>query len=172
MPTSGKWQRGCPDSSGRGYALLQLNAHTSEHIPALVNCTSTTKAAYARGQINNHKVEVLLDLGASCSVIHQDYVSSVILEPMSPVKLINADGRGLSSLGPTTMKVQLNDLKAKYTFVVVERLSVPAILGCNVLTTHDIALDFGRGTFPPWKPPVYGRQTEPTAKQHLQPCAG
>lgn len=66
---------------------------------------------------------------------------------MSPVKLMNADGRGLSSLGLTTMKVQLNDLKVNHTFVVVENLSVPAILGCDFLTTHDIVLDFGRGTF-------------------------
>ena len=32
---------------GQGVPLSQLNARASENIPALVDCTSTTKAAYA-----------------------------------------------------------------------------------------------------------------------------
>lgn len=90
---------------------------------------------------------MLLDSGASCSVIRQDYVSPTDLEPMSPVSLVNADGRGLTSVGLTTMRIQLNNLKTTQTFVVVEHLSAPAILGCDFLTRHGLILDFGRGTF-------------------------
>ena len=90
---------------------------------------------------------MLLDSGASCSVVRQDYVSPTDLEPLGSVQLVNADGRGLTSVGLTTMRVELNSLVATQTFVVVERLSAPAILGCDFLTQHGLILDFGQGTF-------------------------
>ena len=73
------------------------------HVPALTDHTSITKAAYAQGSINDHKVEMLLDSGASCSVVRQDYVSPTDLEPLGSVQLVNADGKGLTSVGLTTM---------------------------------------------------------------------
>jgi len=90
---------------------------------------------------------MLLDSGASCSVIHRDYVPPADLHPKRPMQLVNADGRGLASVGVTTMKVQLNNLEATQTFVVVERLSALVILGCDFLTMHGLVLDFERGTF-------------------------
>ena len=33
------------------------------------------------------------------------------------MRLVNADGRGLASVGITTMKVQLNNLEATQTFI-------------------------------------------------------
>ena len=152
MPASGKRQRGRPDSSGGGHSPLQLNArqlqpeHT-EHVPSLSSSTNTTRAAYTHGQLNNHDMEILLDSGASCSVVCRDYVSPDDLEPMGQVKLVNADGRGLTSVGLATMKVGLPNLTAHQTFVVVENLSAPAILGCDFLTRHGLIMDFEKGTF-------------------------
>ena len=57
------------------------------------------------------------------------------------MQLVNADGRGLASMGVTTIKVQLNNLEAT-TFVVLERLSAPVILGCDFLTRYGLVLDF------------------------------
>ena len=124
-----------------------MNARDPEHIPSLSDPATTTKAAYTKGRLNNHNVEILLDSGASCSVVGQDYVSPSELEPMGPVRLVNADGRGLAPVGLTTMKVQLPNLTTHQTFVVVERLSAPAILGCDFLTRHGLIIDFEKGTF-------------------------
>ena len=64
---------GRPDSSSRGRPPPQLNGRAPENVPALIDHTRTSKAAYTQGLLNYHKVEMLLDSGASCSVIRQDY---------------------------------------------------------------------------------------------------
>ena len=107
---------------GGGRPPPQLNAGISKNIPPIVNHTSTAKAAYTEGVINHQEALMLLDSGASCSVIHRDYVPPADLHPKRPMQLVNADGRGLASVGVTTMKVQLNNLAAIQTFVVVERV--------------------------------------------------
>ena len=147
VPNPGKRQRGRPNPSSGGHPLPQLNAREPEYVPSLSEFANTTKAAYTRGQLNNHKVEILLDSGASCSVVVQDYVSPSKLEPMGPTCLVNADGRALTPVGLTTMEVCLPSLTTRQTFVVVEHLSAPAILGCDFLTRHGLIIDFEKGTF-------------------------
>ena len=111
----------------------------------------TAKAAYTQGQLNNQAVDILLDSGASCSVVCRDYVRPGNLRAMGPV---NADGRGLSPSGVTTMRVQIPNLTTTQKFVVVERLSAPAILGCDFLTKHGLIIDFDKGTFSSRKSPT------------------
>ena len=45
------------------------------------------------------------------------------------------------------MQVHLPNLTTHQTFVVVKRLSAPAILGCDFLTKHGLIIDFEKGTF-------------------------
>ena len=45
------------------------------------------------------------------------------------------------------MTVSLPDLTTHQTFVVTERLSVPAILGCDLLVRHGPVIDFEKGTY-------------------------
>ena len=66
---------------------------------------------------------------------------------MGPTRLVNADGRALTPVGLTTMEVCLPSLTTRQTFVVVEHLSAPAILGCDFLTRHGLIMDFEKGTF-------------------------
>ena len=54
---------------------------------------------------------------------------------------------GLTSLGLTTMKVCLPNLTTQQTFVMVECLSPPAILGCDLWMRHGMIIDFQKGTF-------------------------
>ena len=53
---------------------------------------------------------MLLDSGASCSVVDKDFVTVDGLKPMRLMKLTNADGRGLTAIGQTTMRVTLHDI--------------------------------------------------------------
>lgn len=55
------------------------------------------------------------------------------------------DRRVLTSLGRTTVKIQLGKLMTHQTFVVSKYLSAPVILGCDFLTMHRLILDFRRG---------------------------
>ena len=45
------------------------------------------------------------------------------------------------------MTVALGDFSVKQSFLVVEHLSTPVILGCDYLTTNGFILNFKQGTF-------------------------
>ena len=67
-----------------------MNARRMEHMPAVSEAKGPARAAYVREKVNEHCVEMLLDLGASCSVVRKDYVSQHDLEPIGLLKLVNA----------------------------------------------------------------------------------
>ena len=118
-----------------------------EYMPAVSEAKGPARVAYVRGRVNEHCVEMLLDLGASCSVMRKDYVSQQDLEPIGLLKLVNADGRSLNPVGTTSLKVDLGNLMAHQTFIVVEHLSALVILGCDFMTKQGLVMDFEQATF-------------------------
>ena len=109
--------------------------------------THTNRAAYTIGKLNNKTVKMLLDSGASCSVVLADYACQSEIKPMPSTKLVNADGRNISPLGSITTSVTLGDFSVKQSFIVVEHLSTPVILGCDYLTDNGFVLHFKQGVF-------------------------
>ena len=99
------------------------------------------------GKINNCDTQILLDSGASCSVMQADHTLLADLRQSKIVTLINADGRKLTPLGTTTVRIDLGIITVDHTLVVVEHLSTPVILGSDFLTTHGVILDFKTNTF-------------------------
>ena len=95
-------------------------------------------------QVYTHTI--LLDSRASCSVVSQDYVLPSEVEPMDPVRLANAEGRGLTTVGVTTIKVHHPNITTHHTFVVMERLSASVILGYDLLSRHGLIIDFEKCT--------------------------
>ena len=89
------------------------------------------------GKINNCETQILLDSGASCSVMQADCSLQTDLVKSGTITLINADGRKLTPLGTITVSLDLGIITVDHTLVVVEKLSTPVILGCDFLTTHD-----------------------------------
>ena len=71
---AGKWPREHLQVSSRRCSQWKLNAWPQEIVPALSDFLRT-KAAYTAGSVGNHNLDVLLDSGASCSVIHKDCMS-------------------------------------------------------------------------------------------------
>ena len=76
-----------------------------------------------------------------------DHTLLADLRKSNTVTLINADGRKLTPLGTTTVRIDLGIITVDHTLVVVEHLSTPVILGCDFLTTHGVILDFKTNTF-------------------------
>ena len=124
--------------------------------------THTNRAAYTIGKLNNKTVKMLLDSGASCSVVLADYACQSEIKPMPSTKLVNADGRNISPLGSITMSVTLGDFSVKQSFIVVEHLSTPVILGCDYLTDNGFVLHFKQG--------VFHRADNPDQKLQLLPA--
>jgi len=50
-------------------------------------------------------------------------------------------------VGTTSLKVDLGNLMAHQTFIVVEHLSAPVILGCDFMTKQGLVMDFEQATF-------------------------
>ena len=69
------------------------------------------------------------------------------MKPAIPMGLMNADGSGVAPVGTVNMRVTLNGVEANLDFVVVDKLSAPAIFGCDFLKKYGILIDFDCGTF-------------------------
>ena len=141
---SGKWQGGCPEPSSRGHSLDLHNAQPVAHVPALAHNNYT---AFTHGHLNSNPLTLLLDSGASCSVLSKDHLSPPNIKPISRTKLVNADGRNITPCGITNVTVTLGPFSTEHSFIVVDHLSVPAILGCDFLREHGFVLNFKSSTF-------------------------
>jgi len=143
MLESGKQKRECFNTLSWGCSQSLVSARTYDCVPAVLQHTSIVKTACVLGKIFKNSVNVLLDSGASCSVIHASHITHANLT-FTHTTLINADGR---QLGTLTTTVDLRIHKASHNFIVVKELSVPAILGCDFLSKHRVILDFEQGVF-------------------------
>ena len=138
---AGKLPRECLYPSSRRHSQAALDARHTDCVPALSNIIKS-KAAYIQGRVGGYQLDILLDSGASCSVIRSEYVNPIDLDPLRDIRLTNTDGRELAPLGTTTMRVNLGNLEADQNFTVVKSLSAPAILGCDFLKREGIVIDF------------------------------
>ena len=85
---------------------------------------------------------ILLDSGASCSVLSSKHIPLEHIEPENKIRLLNADGRTLYPTGVTQADVVIGDFQTTHSFVVVDQLSTPVILGRDFLNKHGFIIDF------------------------------
>jgi len=121
--------KGAPPSVEQGTFPVEAKCSTPSDCPSTIRARS--KAAYTVGSVDNQTLDVLLDSGASCSVISKEYISSKDVNPLTPVKVVNADGSDLASLGTLVMNVSIGDIQTDHSFIVVDHLSVPVILSSH-----------------------------------------
>jgi len=135
----GKRERGCSEPPSREYPP-SLDAHTTEYLPTLAHNknTYTPTVAKVSGSINSCLTPILLDSGASCSVISGKDKPFTHLQPIHGVELVNADGRHIRPCGTSLLSVNLGNLQAEHTFLVLDNLSTPVILGCDFLIKHNV----------------------------------
>ena len=114
----GKQHRGHLIPGSRTCPPTMANARTAHNVPTIKS--KTTKAAYITGQVNDHEVQMLLDSGASCSVVSKRHIKVQEISPGQPIQLVNADGRDFTPLGISKMKISLGKISANHTFIVVK----------------------------------------------------
>jgi len=109
--------------------LYMHHTQTHMHTPSpKLHYTHINRAAHTQGSLNGHTITILLDSGASCSVIAKPHVHH---KPMHTVRLINADGRDITPAGVAILTIGLGKFSTEHQFIVVDHLSTPVILGCD-----------------------------------------
>ncbi len=91
------------------------------------------------------KCQALVDSGAEVSVIAQGMLepfhSTLSLSP-NYSELWTASGDSFHVMGSTSLPFHLGTEFLNHTFVVVECLSSPCILGADFLTHHNLSIDY------------------------------
>ena len=91
-------------------------------------------------------MEIMLDSGSVVSLIRQDMISplmtSVVHIPLPQVKLVTAAGNDLLMVDHIRATVQVQNYTVTHSFIVVDTLITPAILGIDFLQQHSIKIDF------------------------------
>ena len=86
----------------------------------------------------------MLDSGAGPNLIARDAIDDLRDEEVDSsqeiVRLNDANGRPLRTKGIVRLRIRIGAYTARITFVVVDRLSTDAILGCDFLDNHVEAL--------------------------------
>ena len=158
LPEPGKQPGECLRKSRQGHCQHPVGVRTLGHMSTP---THTNRAAYTVGKLNNKTIRILLDSGASCSVILADYACKSEIKPITTAKLVNTDGRNIIPHRATTMTVTLADYSVKQSFLVVEHLSIPDNLGYDYLTINGFILNFKQGTFHRTENPMQRMQLLP-----------
>jgi len=138
-PGLGKWQGELPNAVSRKCSWMQVSAHITQHILAVTHPHNQIKVTCIIGRINNKATQMLLDSGASYSVVSKMHVDVSDMSPEQHIQLVNADGRSFTPLGTSLMTV--TGLSVDHNFIVVNQLSIPVILGCDSMSQHGFILD-------------------------------
>ena len=104
----GKRHGGYPIPVYRECPPAMVDARTVHKVPTIKS--KTTKAAYITGQVNHQEVQMLLDSGASYSVVSKKHIKVQEISPGQPIQLVNADGRDFTPLGTSRMTISLGKL--------------------------------------------------------------
>ena len=100
---------GVPPSVEQGTLPVKTKSSISRNRPSTSRFNQIQGSLYG-GSIGGQNHDVLLDSGASCSVICKEYAPLKDVEPLMYMKLVNADGSDLALLGTLVLEVKLETL--------------------------------------------------------------
>ena len=102
-----------------------------------------SQGAIVKGQLGNACVEVMLDSRSSIS-IKESLINGYCVnqDPLEGLNLVSAAGEPISVIGKIVAPIQVGNIHADHSFIVVHSLITSVILGMDFLQKHGIVLDF------------------------------
>ena len=137
------FQRDCPQR--QNYRNRRYKRETPNTRQKLM---MSSAGMYAKGQVEGHNVECLVDTGATLTLISKsvwDLIKDIhqLTEVQTP--LLSASGNNLTVHGCTDLVFKLAG-KAYPTKVVVADLNISVVIGIDFMTEHNPIIDVGRDT--------------------------
>ena len=126
-------------SGGAGASPATVSPHHTVVAAAQVSATTV------QGRVGDKEVEVMLDSGASISLVQKDTATRLSRsQPVSEasVHVVSATGETIPVLGRVTLPVQVGPIEVEHSLVVVQSLITPVIIGINFLQAYGLILDF------------------------------
>ncbi len=95
--------------------------------------------------IGGHKISTLIDTGASKSIICSEHCKTDHLNPLpSYYHMKTANGEQIKPLGEASLDVEVNGYVISHTFVVVQHLLFPCIMGRDLLIRLKARISFAK----------------------------
>ena len=117
------------------------------NIRSLENCSQVSLNIYG------NSINTLIDTGAEISVI-SDTLATELCKNKNVKKencrLNNINGVGgniVFVLGKITLKIKISTLTINHTFIILNKVTYPLILGEDFLKTHQACIDYSKRTF-------------------------
>ena len=120
-----------------------VNNLCSRKINSLVVAAIRTQGSIITGVVENKVVEIMIDSGSSISLVRGNLITGH--KPNAAPQgllLVSAAGEPIPVLGQITLPIQLGDVKVDHSFIVVQSLITPVILGIDFMQKHGLVLDF------------------------------
>ena len=136
---------------------LQKLAHTDNNTSSPRNTILPPKQeqrnALVTAEILGHHVDLLVDSGASISIIDAGFVQEVLSEETTPImapstysRVDTVSGEKLPTVGEIELALSFSGRNFPCQFHVVENMTTNAVLGRDFLSTNDAIINFADGT--------------------------
>ena len=135
-----RWQLGARTWRGRGRTTA---GNQSFHVlPVTVMQTLNVSPLFISGELNGLSVKLLIDTGASCSLVSADPCGRLrCTVNQVGTKVVAAKGATLHVGSSVDLFIKFSDIASKHTFLVSPDILWDAILGMDFLQQHDVVLD-------------------------------
>ncbi|KAI5743998.1 hypothetical protein M8J77_024652 [Diaphorina citri] len=93
------------------------------------------------GKVNQRDCDILLDTGASKSILRRDFLVETTLKNPDKYALKTATGEQARAYGEIEVDIQLGDFEWRHTFIVADIID-ECILGCDFILQHRVYMNF------------------------------
>ncbi|KAI5754399.1 hypothetical protein M8J77_008276 [Diaphorina citri] len=116
-----------------------------------------------RGKVNQRDCNILIDTGASKSILRRDILAETNLKNPDKYTLKTATGEQSRVYGEIEVTIQLGNVEMRHKFVVADIVD-DCILGFDFMMDHGVSMDFGDSTM------IIGNAVIPMTVGSIESC--